>query len=131
MRMLAHPIIVAWSILAVCLVDFFTQIGIAAWAFYVLPIWLASRIAHRGPARVYQTGVACVVLSAGGLFFSPVDAVPLWVGITNRGIAIGILALLSMLLARAREDELALKDLRGELEQNRRALNTEAIRASS
>jgi hypothetical protein len=68
-----------------------------------------------------------VLLPAGGLFFSPGAAVPLWIGITDRVIAVVIFALLSMLLARAREDELALESLRHELASHRASLRAEAV----
>jgi hypothetical protein len=89
---------------------------------------LANLAGLADPTSWTGTDVPCVLLPAGGLFFSPGAAVALWIGIADRVIAVVILALLSMLLARAREDELALETLRHELASHRASLRAKAVR---
>lgn len=117
MRVIAHPVVVIWLALTICLLDWKAPLGIVVWVLYMIPIWLASRIPVQGQRWTYQSAAVCAVLTATGLFVSPSSEVPLWIVMTNRAMGIGVITIIALLLARARQDEEELEHLRLKLGQ--------------
>ncbi len=88
--------------------DFNLPLGVAVWLLYLFPIWLLSRIVPFDPRFVSAGAFTTMALVTTSLFFSPAGP-PSWISAVNRLIGVGLVSIISLLLIRARRQELDLR----------------------
>jgi PAS domain S-box-containing protein len=115
------------ALLSIFLLDFFTPLGVAAWALYALPLWYAARLRFRAVVMVLLVGLLSTVLTVLGFYLSPPGIDPA-IAAVNRTLGMALLWTMAMLLLRV--DERTTKseaDLmcRTEAERQLRELNAE------
>lgn len=95
--------------------DFNLPLGTAVWLLYLFPIWLLSHLVPFDQRVVVAGAFTTMGLVTTSMFFSPAG-VPSWISLVNRGIGLGLVSIITLLLIRARrqEEDLRLNQLRAE-----------------
>ena len=83
--------IAVW-VIAVFIVDLFTELGVAEWVFYAGPVVIA--FALRRPAAPFAVAAAAAVLITAGFYLSPPGIQP-WLSGLNRSFAVVIFFVLA------------------------------------
>ncbi|HEU4683234.1 MAG TPA: PAS domain S-box protein [Nitrospira sp.] len=100
----------------IALLDLTAPLGIAVWLLYFLPIWLLSRISPFEGRRVVLGAVIATTLIAAMLFLAPTTLH--WMVVLNRGIGVALIWIVSLLLIRARRQQMALSDSEAQFRAN-------------
>ena len=80
-------------------VDLLTPLGIAAWMFYLVPLWLTAWSEPRGIPSA-MAGICSILLAIGHLYSPP--GIPSWIDLFNRalgGCTLWVVAILSDMMS--------------------------------
>jgi PAS domain-containing protein len=89
--------------------DYSTPLGVTVWLLYLLPIWLLSRVTPFDARLVAGGAAAVTALIAATFLLAPADP-DFWKSGLNRLIGVALIWIVSLLLIRARRQQMALAD---------------------
>ena len=94
---------------AIGFLHFTTPLGVAVWLLYLLPIWLLSRTTPFD-ARLVIGGATTATVLIATLFLMSRPGLDFWIAMVNRGMGVILIWIVSLLLIRARRQQIALSD---------------------